>query len=559
MGLFTKLLGRRKDSSLDEAAARIPDEATAWKLIWLRFRRHRMAMISAFVLGIYTLIVTFAPFIAPYSETTRDRNYIKGPPEYVSLWEGGPALPHAQVVTTERGGIEDGFAYRQQKYDAQKKISWFVRGEEYSFLGIFTSDLHLFGVKEITLPSEGPIQDDQGASNETTPENAVDTGLENQETQSESAISSEAAEAEEAQASNDPFANLERNEDGGFSIGGAGSDQSEVDDEPGEQTSAEKSEISESDGADAGENEDPFAAFERDSDGTFTIGGAHSDGDADAGARSEDDSSSASDSSDSAVQDSAEVSESETDSLEDEELVEAETIDGFIHLLGTDDLGRDQFSRLMYATRTSLTIGLVGLMVAFVLGLIFGGIAGYFGGWIDYGIQRLIEVVRSIPTIPLVMGLAAALPQEWSNVRVFFFTSIILGLVGWTTLARRVRGMLMSLQDEDFVIAARLSGAGPFRIITRHMLPSFFSYIVVTLTIEFPYMILAESVLSFVGLGLRPPSVSWGVLLQEAQKVEVLEQTPWLLFPALFVMIVILAFNFVGDGLRDAADPYQES
>jgi peptide/nickel transport system permease protein len=288
-------------------------------------------------------------------------------------------------------------------------------------------------------------------------------------------------------------------------------------------------------GADAEQtDDDPFAGLQRDDSGRFQIGVGTTESE------------------------EATATEAEADTPA-EPVVTTETIPGFIHLLGTDELGRDGFSRLMHATRTSMTVGVAGLLTAFILGLVFGGIAGYFGGWIDYLIQRLIEIVRSIPTIPLVMALAAAFPRDWPNLRVFFFTSIILGFVGWTTLARRIRSMLLTLQDEEYVVAARLAGAKPARVIIRHMLPAFFSYIVVTLAIEFPYMILAESVLSFVGLGLRPPTVSWGVLLQEAQKIQVLEQTPWLLFPAVAVIVAILAFNFLGDGLRDAADPYQET
>ncbi len=443
-------------------------EATQWKLVWWRFRRHRLAMASAVVIGFYLLMVLFAPFIAPYGPTTRNTDYVKGPPELVGVWDGGPAVPHTGNRITVRGGVDQGFRYRVVDLDGRKNLRWFVRGEPYSVFGLFETDRHLFGAADVEIPVERPAP-------EADPSVAADDG------------------ATDDTGGDDPFASLERDESGRFVIGGtAGS-------EDGGDGAADQSQA-------AGDDQPDSAGGEQAAAVTAT-----------------------------------------------------ETVPGFVHILGTDSLGRDQFSRIVFATRTSLTIGLAGLVVAFVLGLVFGGIAGFFGGWVDYLIQRMIEIVRSIPTIPLVMGLAAAFPQDWSNLRVFFFTSMILGLVGWTTLARRVRTMLLTLRDEDFVIAARLSGAGPFRIVVRHMLPSFFSYIVVTLAIEFPYMILAESVLSFVGLGLRPPTVSWGVLLQEAQNVETLEQTPWLLIPALFVVVVILAFNFVGDGLRDAADPYQES
>ncbi|MBE1284045.1 MAG: ABC transporter permease subunit [Rhodobacteraceae bacterium] len=230
-----------------------------------------------------------------------------------------------------------------------------------------------------------------------------------------------------------------------------------------------------------------------------------------------------------------------------------------LHLWGTDDLGRDVFSRTVYATRVSLSIGVIGVMISFLLALIIGGIAGYAGGWIDNVIQRVTEVIRVVPIIPLYMGLAAAMPKEWSTTQVYFAMTLILGLFGWPTLARRIRSQLLSIRNEDYVVAARLAGARPTRIISRHMLPSFTSFIIVDLVISFPYMILSETALSFVGLGLRPPTVSWGVLLQQAQSVRVIEQTPWLFIPAIFVVVAVLAFTVIGDGLRDAADPYSDS
>lgn len=230
-----------------------------------------------------------------------------------------------------------------------------------------------------------------------------------------------------------------------------------------------------------------------------------------------------------------------------------------LHLWGTDDLGRDVFSRTIYATRVSLSIGVLGVMISFVLALIIGGVAGYAGGVIDSVIQRVTEVIRVVPIIPLYMGLAAAMPKEWSTTQVYFAMTLILGLFGWPTLARRIRSQLLSIRNEDYVVAARLAGARPARIIGRHMLPSFTSFIIVDLVISFPYMILSETALSFVGLGLRPPTVSWGVLLQQAQSVRVIEQTPWLFIPAVFVVVAVLAFTVIGDGLRDAADPYSDS
>ena len=230
--------------------------------------------------------------------------------------------------------------------------------------------------------------------------------------------------------------------------------------------------------------------------------------------------------------------------------------DGYVHLFGTDDLGRDVFSRSLYGARTSLSIGFIGVLIAFIVGLIVGGVSGYFGGFLDNILQRLIEFIRSIPTLPLWMSLAAILPKEWSPLMVYFAVTIILGFLTWTTLARRVRGKLISMREEDFVFAARIAGSSDVRIIWRHMLPAFLSYIIVDLTVSFPAMILGETTLSFIGLGLREPVVSWGVLLQSAQNIMAIEQHPWLFIPAIFVVVSVLAFSLVGDGMRDAADPY---
>jgi peptide/nickel transport system permease protein len=227
-----------------------------------------------------------------------------------------------------------------------------------------------------------------------------------------------------------------------------------------------------------------------------------------------------------------------------------------LFLLGTDEQGRDLWSRLMYATRTSLTIGLAGVALSLVLGIVLGGVSGYYGGWLDGVIQRTIEILRSIPTIPLWMGLAAALPNDWTVLQVYFAITVIISLIGWTELARVVRGRFLALREEEFVMAAELAGCSQARIILSHLVPSFLSHIIAATTLAIPAMIISETSLSFLGLGLRPPAISWGVLLQQAQNIQALAISPWLLLPAVPVTAVILAFNFLGDGLRDAADPY---
>jgi peptide/nickel transport system permease protein len=230
---------------------------------------------------------------------------------------------------------------------------------------------------------------------------------------------------------------------------------------------------------------------------------------------------------------------------------------GQLHLLGTDEVGKDMFSRLVYGARISLTIGLLGVGTSFILGIFFGGLAGYYGGWLDEGVQRLIEILRCLPHLPLWLALSAILPLNWSPILVFFGITIILGLLDWTGLARAVRSKLLSLREEDFCVAAQLMGARPARIIGRHLLPSFTSHLIASVTLSIPAMILGETALSFLGLGLREPITSWGVLLNEAQNIESVVIYPWLMWPAIPVILVVLAFNFLGDGLRDAADPYK--
>jgi len=230
---------------------------------------------------------------------------------------------------------------------------------------------------------------------------------------------------------------------------------------------------------------------------------------------------------------------------------------GTLYLLGTDRLGRDLLSRIIHGTRISLTVGLFGITISFLLGITLGGLAGYYGGWVDSTVQRTIEIIRSFPELPLWMALSAALPVTWSPIIIYFGITIILGLIDWTGLARAVRSKLLALREEDFCTAAQLMGAKPKRIIARHLLPSFMSHLIASATLSIPSMILGETALSFLGLGLRPPITSWGVLLNEAQNINVVAVNPWLMFPVIPVVLTVLALNFFGDGLRDAADPYK--
>jgi len=226
------------------------------------------------------------------------------------------------------------------------------------------------------------------------------------------------------------------------------------------------------------------------------------------------------------------------------------------YLLGADKYGRDVLTRMIYGARISLSVGLIGIACTFVLGITVGGISGYLGGWADTLIQRLIEILNSLPHLPLWLALAAVLPGDWSPLRIYFAITILLSLLGWTGLARVVRGKILALREEDYAMAARLLGASHARVLFRHLLPGFTSHIIVTLTLRVPGMILGETSLSFLGLGLRPPVVSWGVMLQDCMDIKVVHFYPWLLLPVVFIVLTVLCFNFLGDGMRDAADPY---
>ena len=356
--------------------------APYWKLMWWRFRKHKMALVSVAILVVFYFIGIFCEFVAPYDPGEYFIKYKLAPPSKVHIRdaEGNFHWPFVYKTIRDRDPETMRNLYTEDT-ETRYPVQFFVRGTEYKMWGLFTTDLHLFG---LPVP-----QEEQG-----------------------------------------------------------------------------------------------------------------------------------------------------------------------IFLAGADRLGRDMFSRLCFGARISLSIGLVGVFLSLTLGVILGGISGYYGGRLDTFIQRVIEFIRSIPPIPMWMALSAALPADWPIIRVYFGITVILSLIGWTWLARVVRGRFLALREEDFVMAARLAGSSERRVILRHMVPSFLSYIIASLTLAIPNMILAETGLSFIGLGLRAPAISWGVLLQEAQNVRSLALAPWVLSPVIFVVVAVLGFNFVGDGLRDAADPY---
>ncbi|MGC9522721.1 MAG: ABC transporter permease [Anaerolineae bacterium] len=356
--------------------------ASQWQLMWWKFRRHKMAMVSGVILILFYLIGIFAEFVAPYDPTAYFVRYKLAPPTPIRIIDSEGRLRRPFIYGRIRDRDPETLAYiYEDDTSTIYPITFFVRGTPYKMWGLWETDVHLFGI--------GADREEQG-----------------------------------------------------------------------------------------------------------------------------------------------------------------------VILFGADRMGRDLFSRLCYGARISLSIGLVGVLLSLFLGIFLGGVSGYYGGRIDTIIQRVIEFIRTIPNIPLWMALSAALPPDWPVVRLYFGITVILSLIGWTGMARVVRGRFLQLREEDFVLAARLSGSSETRIILRHMAPSFLSHIIASLTLSIPGTILGETGLSFIGLGLRAPAISWGVLLQEAQNVRSLSQAPWVFAPAITVVLTVFAFNFVGDGLRDAADPY---
>jgi peptide/nickel transport system permease protein len=355
--------------------------ASQWKLMWLKFRKHKLAMVGGLIVLIYYIVAVFCEIVAPSLSTSFNAQYVYAPPQKIHLLQNGRFAPYVNGYTFERDPISFKKSWTLDE-ETIIPINLFVQGEAYKLWGIISWDMHLIGPKEVGAP---------------------------------------------------------------------------------------------------------------------------------------------------------------------------------FFMLGSDKTGRDIFSRIVYSSRVSLTVGLVGVTISMVLGILLGGISGLAGGWIDNVIQRAIEILLSIPNLPLWLALAAVVPVNWSPLKVYFMITIILAIVGqwsWTFMARVVRSRFLALREEDFVLAATLDGCSNYRLITKHMVPSFLSHIIASITLAVPAMIIGETALSFLGLGLRPPVVSWGVMLQDAQKVGLIAVTPWVLYPGLAIFIVVLAFNFFGDGIRDAADPY---
>ncbi|WP_036711184.1 ABC transporter permease [Paenibacillus pinihumi] len=373
---------RQKPAVISPAKTKDANYSSQWRLIYLKFKKHKLARISLVILAVLYTVALFAQFIAPYGLQSYDSKYVNAPPMGLHFIDADGKFHFKPFVYGLKSERDPETMRKMFVADTENRypIQFFVRGEEYKFLGLIPTSLHLLGVEE----------------------------------------------------------------------------------------------------------------------------------------------------------------------------------PGRIFLLGTDGMGRDMFSRIVLGSQVSLSIPLVGVGISFVIGLFLGGISGYFGGWMDSVIQRIIEIIRSFPTLPLWMALSAAIPPRIPVVTMYLYIVIIFAFIGWTDLARVVRGKFISLKNEDYVVAAKIAGVSDGKIIVKHLLPGFISYLVVATTLAIPGMILAETAMSFLGLGIRSPATSWGVLLQEAQKIENVALYPWKLFPLGIVILTVLTYNFLGDGLRDAADPYKK-
>ncbi len=368
-------------SSAPSSSSKDLEVASQWRLMWWKFRKHKLAMVGGIIVFLYYLVALFCEFFSPTLSTTYNEQYVYAPPQQIHFFQDGRLSPFVYGYAFERDPVSFKKTWTVDE-ESVISIGLFVRGEEYKMWGLIPWDVHLFGPKEV----------------------------------------------------GEPF-----------------------------------------------------------------------------------------------------------------------------FLLGSDKSGRDILSRIFYSSRVSLTVGLMGVLISLSLGIFMGGISGLVGGWVDNVIQRAIEILLSIPNLPIWLALAAVVPVDWPPLRVYFMITVILAVIGqwsWTFMARVVRSRFLALREEDFVLAATLDGCSNWRLISKHMVPSFLSHIIASVTLAVPGMIIGETALSFLGLGLRPPVVSWGVMLQDAQKVGLIAVTPWVLYPGLAIFIVVLALNFFGDGIRDAADPY---
>ena len=377
MAKKNKLDIQDQDLNPKEEASKM-EVASQWQLMWWKFRKHKLAMVSGALIILFYVIAAFCEFISPRIPTAYIDIYATAPPQKMYFFLDGKFQPHVTGYTFERDPVSLRKTWKEDNTQVYP-IGLFVKGDPYKIWGLIPWDVHLFGTKEANAP---------------------------------------------------------------------------------------------------------------------------------------------------------------------------------FYLIGADLIGRDVLSRIFYSARVSLTVGLAGMVVALTIGILLGGISGLVGGVVDNLIQRMIEILMSIPTLPVWLALAAVVPIDWPALRVYFMISMILSLISWTGMARVVRSKFLALREEDFVMAAQLDGASQTRLILRHMLPSFASHIIASITLWIPGLILGETALSFLGLGLRPPVVSWGVMLQDSQKVAVIARYPWLLAPGAAVFLVVLTLNFLGDGLRDAADPY---
>ena len=446
-----------------------PGTMTQWQLVRRRFSRHKLAMVSIFVLIALYLAAVFAEFVAPYRPTDKHLEQIYTPPHgiHFNFTHGLHTYP-LEMVRDPRTLT---MSYRENR-DRVIPLGFFVRGVPYRLWGLIPMEHHLFGVAGKTQEPGSNSGDGDGSASIPT-----ETG---------SALT-EAAEPATGDTAPNPLTGQSHAE-----LPATRHNSEVANPEPHVPPPGETPDLNQK-GANREEGATPPPAGSR--------------------------------------------------------------LAPFF-LLGADKYGRDLFSRIVYGARISLSIGLVSIAVSFLLGVVIGGVSGYLGGTVDVLIQRLIEILQAIPKLPLWIALGAILPADWPSLWVYFGIILVLSFIGWTGLARTVRSKLLSLREEDYAVAARLLGASHSRIIFRHLVPGFTSHIIVSLSLAIPRMILGETALSFLGIGLRPPLVSWGVLLQDCLDLDILSRYPWIIMPTVFVVLTVLAFNFLGDGMRDAADPY---